>query len=74
MRPLQPTHYEIRVGGHLAQRYSDWFGLNLQHDFYQGQAVTKLTGSLPDQSALHGILVKIQALGITLLELRQLEP
>lgn len=71
--PPPPNHYEICVQGHLAKRYRDWFGLNLEHDFYHGQAITRLSGPLPDQSALHGVLVKIQSLGIALLELKQLE-
>jgi hypothetical protein len=32
---------------------------------------TVLTGSLPDQSAVFGVLAQIEALGLELLELRQ---
>ena len=70
----QPFLYEIRVQGHVAERYSDWFGLSLEHGFDHTQPITTLRGPLPDQSALHGVLGKIQALGIALLDLRQLEP
>jgi hypothetical protein len=34
-------------------------------------AETVLVGVLPDQSALHGVLDQIEALGLELLELRQ---
>jgi len=35
---------------------------------------TLLTGSLPDQAALHGVLAEIEALGLELLEVRRLPP
>jgi hypothetical protein len=34
---------------------------------------TLLTGALPDQAALHGVLARIEALGLELLEVRRLE-
>jgi hypothetical protein len=30
-----------------------------------------LTGALPDQAALHGVLAQVEALGLELLELRR---
>ena len=33
---------------------------------------TLLSGSLPDQSALHGVLAQIESLGLELIEVRQL--
>jgi hypothetical protein len=35
---------------------------------------TVLTGELPDQSALHGVLGRIETLGLELLEVRRLRP
>jgi hypothetical protein len=35
---------------------------------------TVLTGVLPDRSALYGVLAEIEALGLELVELRQLPP
>jgi hypothetical protein len=35
---------------------------------------TVLTGSLDDQSAVFGVLAQIEALGLELLELRQIKP
>lgn len=34
---------------------------------------TMLSGTLPDQAALHGVLAQIEALGLELLEVRRLE-
>ena len=34
---------------------------------------TLLTGGLPDQAALHGVLARVEALGLELLEVRRLE-
>jgi hypothetical protein len=33
---------------------------------------TLLTGALPDQAALHGVLAEIEALGLELLEVKRL--
>jgi hypothetical protein len=62
-------HYEIRVRGHL--------GATMQHAFPGLRAEihnqdTLLRGALADQSALHGVLTQIEALGLVLLELRRL--
>jgi hypothetical protein len=35
---------------------------------------TVLTGMLPDRSAVYGVLAEIEALGLELLELRQVGP
>src|SRR5688572_4781513 len=58
--PNTPTTYRIRVKGHLGPRWSAWFdGLtitNLAH----GEA--ELGGPLADQTALHGVLLKVRDL------------
>jgi hypothetical protein len=61
--------YDIRVRGHL--------GPNLRHAFSDLLAErcgddTILRGPLRDQSALHGLLAQIEALGLELLEVRRL--
>jgi hypothetical protein len=66
----QPTFYQIRVNGHLDDAWVDWFeGLTIlnQHD---GDAI--LSGSLPDQTALHAILTRIYNLGLTLISVNRL--
>ena len=63
-----PTRYEIHVRGQLRDRLLSAFpelqARTRNHD-------TLLTGGLPDQSALHGMLARIEALGLELLEVRR---
>ena len=64
-----PALYKIRVDGHLgAMALSAFPGMTPQ----QRGTHTVLTGWL-DQSALHGFLAEIEALGLVLLEVRQME-
>jgi hypothetical protein len=59
------VHYEIRVKGQLEEHWSDWLGgLEISHD-ENGNSL--LTGVIPDQAALHGILNQIRDLGLTLI-------
>ncbi len=56
--------YEIRVRELLDKSWADWFdGLTIIHD-ENGETV--LSGSLPDQSALHGVLNRLRDLGVQL--------
>lgn len=60
-------HYRIRVQGHLALIFQDRFGgLHIEH---QEAGTTLLSGFLPDQAALHGVLLQMIRLGLVLLEL-----
>jgi hypothetical protein len=60
-----PEYYEIKIKGHLDQRWSDWFaGLKLTH--MEGNE-TLFSGPLPDQAALHGLLERIRDLNLTLI-------
>jgi hypothetical protein len=59
-----PEYYEIKIKGHLDSRWSDWFGgMRLAH--LEGNE-TLLSGSLPDQAALHGLFERIRGLNLTL--------
>jgi hypothetical protein len=57
--------YEIRVQGHLDQRWSEWFdGLTISYDTDDN---TLLRGPLVDEAALHGVLIKVRDLALPLL-------
>jgi hypothetical protein len=67
----KPYVYEIRVEGHLSDRWSDWFeGLAVRKDSGGG---TILSGLVADQSALFGLLGKIHALNLRLVSVNRLE-
>ena len=60
----QPAYYEIQVSGSLDTSWSEWFGGLRIESHREG---TWLQGSLPDQSALLGILGLVHNLGLVLL-------
>ena len=60
-----PEHYEIKIKGHLDHCWLDWFA-DLQMTYLEGNE-TLLSGPLPDQAALHGLLERIRDLNIPLI-------
>jgi hypothetical protein len=65
-----PFVYEIHVQGYLSEQWFAWFdGLALQHE---PNGETKLTGLLPDQAALFGVLAKIHSLNLVLVSVARL--
>ena len=65
---MGPAQYAIRVRGHLGTTVLSAFPAMVAH--HQG-AHTVLVGVL-DQSALHGVLSDIEALGLDLIEVWQI--
>ena len=66
--PARMACYEIRVRGQMGKTLLGAFP-NLHVQAHGAETV--LTGELPDQAALHGVLAQIEALGLELLELRR---
>lgn len=64
-----PFYYEIRVEGQLRSSWPDWFaGLSI---IPEPGGDTMLSGVLVDQSALHGVLMKIRDLGLVLISVNR---
>lgn len=60
--------YQIQVRGILDETWSDWFGgmmITVERD------VTTMTGAIPDQAALRGILDRIWDLNLALISVIQ---
>ena len=68
----EPERYEIRLKGHLDDRWADWFeGLTITRE---ANGETRITGPVVDQTALHGLLRKVRDLGLPLISVNRLEP
>jgi len=64
----EPRCYEIRVRGPIGPTIMQAFPTLTATRSGQD---TLLTGSLPDQSALYGVINQLEALGLQLLEIRR---
>ncbi len=68
----EPAGYRLRVDGHLDDHWSAWFDdLTLTRE---SDGTTSLSGFVPDQAALHGLLIKVRDLGITLISVEAMDP
>lgn len=66
----QPEIYEIRIQGHLHERREELFeGLSL---IRCEDGTTTLFGPLPDQTALHSILLRIRNMNLKLISVNQI--
>jgi len=67
----QPAKYQIRILGALDHSWSEWFdGFTIS----QQDGETLLVGQVLDQAALHGILAKINDLGLSIVSVERFEP
>jgi hypothetical protein len=71
-RTEMPEYYRIIIKSHLDQRWSDWLA-GLKITYLEGNE-TLLTGYLPDQAALHGLLERIRDLNIPLISVTYCGP
>ena len=67
----EPETYEIRIQGHLQDRWSDWF--ERMTITRESDGTTTLSGSLPDQTALHSILLKIRDMNLKLISVKEIQ-
>lgn len=67
----QSQYYEIRLKGHLDERWAEWFeGLTIT---LEENGNTLLSGPVADQAVLHGLLKKVRDLGMPLVSVSPLE-
>lgn len=63
--------YQIRVRGHLSDRWGNWFEeLTITLD---DNGTTLLTGQIVDQAELYGVLRRVRDLGISLISVNRIE-
>ena len=67
----QPTSYLIRIQGTIDSTWSDWFG---GFTITPQNGETILEGEVNHQAALHGILAKINELGLVILSIEKITP
>ncbi len=71
LKKSSPIICEIKIKGRLEKRWGEWFeGLTFTHE---SDGTTTLSGPLPDQAALHSILLKIRDMNLTLISVNQIE-
>ncbi len=71
----QPATYRIRIQGALDSHWAEYFedmqiAVETADD---GSAITTLTGQLPDQAAVQGVLQKLYNLGFPLIAAEKIE-
>jgi hypothetical protein len=67
-----PGRYEIRLQGHLDDRWAAWFdGLAIAHG---SDGTTLIHGPVADQAALYGLLQKTRDLGLPLISVNHVAP
>lgn len=66
---ITSTCYEIRIQGHLGSNAATWFPDLAIERAPNGETI--MVGPVADQAALHGILMRIRDLGLTLTLVRQ---
>jgi hypothetical protein len=68
---MAPIDYCIRIQGHLASEWSEWFDGMIIH--CQPDGTTNISGPVRDQAALHGLLLKVRDLGLSLISVNPTE-
>jgi hypothetical protein len=69
--PPETGWFEIRITGHLDERWTAWFdGMTVSHE---PDGTTCITGEVADQAALHGQLQRVRDLGLPLISVRRVD-
>jgi hypothetical protein len=64
-----PAYYKIIVKGRLGSQWCDCFeGMTIESE----GGLTNIEGKVADQSALHGLLIRIRDLGLPLISVKRL--
>lgn len=72
MGDTPPLICHITVEGALCDEWSEWFDGLAVTSTARGE--TTLSGPVPDQAAIHGLLAKVRDLGLTLLAVSCVAP
>ena len=68
---MEAQSYQIIIRGFVDQSWSSYFaGMTMT---LEPTGVTRLSGEIPDQSALHGLLNRIHDLNLTLISVQLLD-
>lgn len=66
-KELDKAFYEIQVKGRLDERWRELFdGMTISPD----NEATTISGFVPDQAALHGLLARVRDFGLVLLSVK----
>ena len=71
---ISPLLYEIQVSGRIDLDRAAWFGamtLDMKRT-PEGAVISVLSGEVPDQAALFGVLARIRDLGLKLISVNQI--
>jgi hypothetical protein len=72
LAPMKTTHYQITVRGQLSETMVAALGGDLTAT--QSGTGTVLSGEIVDQSALYGVLERMESLGLELVAVRSTTP
>ncbi len=65
-----PASYQIKIKGKLGSEWLDWFsGITIVEE----GGFSTLSSNRLDQSALHGLLVRIRDLGLPLISVKRIQ-
>lgn len=63
--------YEIRLKGRLDAHWATWFdGLTISQE---RDGTTVISGGIPDQAALHGVIQRVRDLGLALVSVARVD-